>query len=396
MMSKITYLIMSYLALIISILLQPAYAIPPPDALMSLWQSALQFLGMISVVLAGAALTLKQFFAQYLVGWKRYAALSAVLISTTGVGIWWFSTSNPNTVVQAGGTPKTSSSEIPLTPQTITKSTPSSALVLPHGEYLALSEILKRDHDDYVRNWKIKTYQEMQAEAQLARKLAGLKPLEFKTIESFTPSQLATFLKMQRQQFYMLDVREDYEQAQFSITPEARARYGDLIHDIIPTQLPRNKLIIVLCHSGIRGYIAANALLKKGYTNVAFLQGGLAAWSDAKFPVTGNANYSLKPKSLTVLSLSQFKKLTDGSFKVQIDTTAPLVKTLKNLQYFPYETASNPMLKQLLQQAGNKPIALVCNSYAGCFHGLNMSYLIKQAGKNYIGIYDASGQWLIP
>lgn len=121
---------------------------------------------------------------------------------------------------------------------------------------------------------------------------------------------------------------------------------------------------------------------------------GMAAWNAAKLPVNGNANYDLQPKSLKILSPKQFKALTDKSFIIQIDTNATLVKGIKNLNQLPFETASNAMLQKLYQQAGNKPIALVCNTYGGCFHGLNLSYLLKQAGKQYIGIYDDSKQWL--
>lgn len=390
-MSTPTYLSL-ILALVIGLSLQPAHAIPPPDALMSLWQSALQFLGMISVVLAGAVLTVRQFFAHYLIGWKRYAALSVLIISTLGLGAWWISSTTTTVPVQAAN-----SSSIPAAPLPIATTVPAqpSNLSLPKGEKLAIAEILKREPDEYVRNWKIQTLNEMQQEAQLARKAAQLPTLKTTLIESFTPQALQQYLNTTPASFYLLDVREEYERSQFSIKHDAIARYGDLVHDTIPTNLPRNKLIILLCHSGIRGYIAANTLAAKGYTNVAFLQGGMAAWNAAKLPVNGNANYDLQPKSLKILSPKQFKALPDKIFIIQIDTNATPVKGIKNLNQLPFETASNAMLQKLYQQAGNKPITLVCNTYGGCFHGLNLSYLLKQAGKEYLGIYDDSKQWLI-
>ncbi len=42
-----------------------AHAIPPPDALISIWQSALQMLGVASVFMAGAYFSVKQFFSAY-------------------------------------------------------------------------------------------------------------------------------------------------------------------------------------------------------------------------------------------------------------------------------------------------------------------------------------------
>lgn len=389
-MSTPTYLSL-ILALVIGLSLQPAHAIPPPDALMSLWQSALQFLGMISVVLAGAVLTVRQFFAHYLIGWKRSAALSVLIISTLGLGAWWISSTTTAVPVQAANSSSIPAAPLPIA--TTVRAQPMS-LSLPKGEKLAIAEILKREPDEYVRNWKIQTLNEMQQEAQLARKVAQLPVLKPTLIESFTPQALQQYLNTTPASFYLLDVREEYERSQFGIKHDAIARYGDLVHDTIPTNLPRNKLIILLCHSGIRGYIAANALVAKGYTNVAFLQGGMAAWNAAKLPVNGNANYDLQPKSLKILSPKQFKALTDKSFIIQIDTNATPVKGIKNLNQLPFETASNAMLQKIYQQAGNKPIALVCNTYGGCFHGLNLSYLLKQAGKQYMGIYDDSKQWL--
>lgn len=392
-MNATTYLKISTIILLINVLLQPAYAIPPPDAIMSLWQSALQFLGMISVVLAGAALAIRQFWTTYLIGWKRYLALATLIIGTLGSVFWWFNATNPNTPVQAANTPNTD--VIPPAPQAVLATPPKTPITtLPIGEHIAVTDIIKRDKDEYTRNWKLNTLKEMEVEAQEARYLAQLPPLKFNIINSFTPKVLQETLKQQRNKLYMLDVREDYEQTQVSITQDATARYGDLVHDIIPKNLPHDKTIILICHSGIRGYIAANTLLAKGYNNIAFLQGGVGAWNDAKLPLVGNADYSLKPKSLKVLSPEQFKKVASSSFKVQIDTTAPVVKNVKDLAAFPYETASTPMLQKLYQQAGTKPVVLICNSYGGCFHGLNLSYLLKQAGKNYVGIYDASKQWL--
>ncbi|WP_020560899.1 rhodanese-like domain-containing protein [Thiofilum flexile] len=380
------------LILLSIICLQPAHAIPPPDVLMSLWQSALQFIGMISVVLAGAALTLKQFFSHYLIGWKRDLMLGILMLSLFGIGVWWFSANNSADTVHAANTSTTS---VPPAPQPLVNTPPqANKPVLPKGEKLAVGEILKREKDEYTRNWKIETLGEMQQEAQMARKAEQLPALKPVIIESFTPQALYKLLQTERSQFYLLDVREGYERSQFTIQHDAIARYGDLIHDIIPPNLARNKLIVLLCHSGIRGYLAANALHAKGYSNIAFLQGGMAAWNEAKLPINGNANYSLQPKSLKILSKQQFKALGDKNFTIQIDTNSPAIKGIKNLTQLPFETASTTMLQKIYQQAGNKPIALVCNTYGGCFHGLNMSYLLKQAGKQYVGIYDDSKQWL--
>ena len=56
-----------------------AHAIPPPDALISIWQSALQVLGVASVFMAGAYFSVKQFFSAYFAGWHRSTFILAGL-----------------------------------------------------------------------------------------------------------------------------------------------------------------------------------------------------------------------------------------------------------------------------------------------------------------------------
>ena len=46
----------------------PAHAIPPPDVVISLWQSVLQFMGVASVFIGGAILSVRQFFGHYIEG----------------------------------------------------------------------------------------------------------------------------------------------------------------------------------------------------------------------------------------------------------------------------------------------------------------------------------------
>ena len=49
----------------------PAHAIPPPDVVISLWHTVLQFIGVASVFIGGAILSVRQFFGHYIIGWKR-------------------------------------------------------------------------------------------------------------------------------------------------------------------------------------------------------------------------------------------------------------------------------------------------------------------------------------
>ena len=81
-----------------------------------------------------------------------------------------------------------------------------------------------------------------------------------------------------RENVVLLDVREPYEVAAASLPDatlipmmEIPARYAEL---------PRDKAIVVMCHHGVRSESVAAFLEANGYTDVANLTGGIAAWSN--------------------------------------------------------------------------------------------------------------------
>jgi len=77
----------------------------------------------------------------------------------------------------------------------------------------------------------------------------------------------------------VLDVREEWELQLASIP--------DVVHlpmNQIParlTELTRDAETIVMCHAGGRSMRVAQYLSNQGFTNVANLAGGIAAWSAA-------------------------------------------------------------------------------------------------------------------
>jgi rhodanese-related sulfurtransferase len=60
--------------------------------------------------------------------------------------------------------------------------------------------------------------------------------------------------------------------------PELEARSAE-----IPTDRP----VVVVCHSGSRSALATQQLLKAGRDQVANLRGGLSRWGDAGYPLEG-------------------------------------------------------------------------------------------------------------
>ncbi|MEB3234355.1 MAG: MBL fold metallo-hydrolase [Cyanobacteriota bacterium] len=60
--------------------------------------------------------------------------------------------------------------------------------------------------------------------------------------------------------------------------PELEQRLGEI---------PRERPVVVLCHSGSRSALATQQLLKAGFANVANLRGGLRRWGEEGYPLEG-------------------------------------------------------------------------------------------------------------
>ena len=377
--------------IVLAILFSPSvYAIPPPDALVSIWQSTLQLLGVVSVFLVGFYYSLRQ----YLSAWKK-PIIGFILITLIGVGAYSFLKKQTPEVIAAPITETKQPTDVPFNNS---NSLPIKNSLI-QGDTLSIEEVISREADEHTRLWKLATYKEMHSEMTAIRKHEKLPAITMQTITSFTPKSLSQHLTKSPEKLFLLDVRAAYERKQFSIAHQATAHYGDLIHSSLPEtlsqQLPKDKLIVVLCHSGLRGYIAANLLRQLGYENVAFLQGGLAAWSQQKLPINGREDYTSNFSTYPVFS--EQKVYEDKEvLKVEIDADDNIIQGIPNLIHLPFEIARSKDIDKIVQQSKTKPVLIICKSYGGCFHIQNLGYLIEQAGGKVAGVFDKTGQFVIP
>jgi rhodanese-related sulfurtransferase len=77
--------------------------------------------------------------------------------------------------------------------------------------------------------------------------------------------------------FVLLDVREPDEVATARLEPSVAIPMGQVQARL--AELPRDKEIVVLCHSGFRSDRVARYLRSNGFSNVLNLAGGIDAWS---------------------------------------------------------------------------------------------------------------------
>lgn len=77
--------------------------------------------------------------------------------------------------------------------------------------------------------------------------------------------------------FVLLDIRSDGELAQ-GVLPDAQHLPMHLI-PLRMTELPKDKDVILYCHSGARSYHACAYLAQQGYGNAINLRGGILGWA---------------------------------------------------------------------------------------------------------------------
>jgi rhodanese-related sulfurtransferase len=88
------------------------------------------------------------------------------------------------------------------------------------------------------------------------------------------------------ERFELVDVREHEEWSRGHL-PGARHLCKGIIERDVETAIPDPTTPIVLyCGGGYRSALAAEALQRMGYRNVASMGGGWRAWSEARLPVS--------------------------------------------------------------------------------------------------------------
>lgn len=80
----------------------------------------------------------------------------------------------------------------------------------------------------------------------------------------------------------LIDVREPNEWQSFHAPNATLIPLGELSSHV--SSLPKDRPIVVVCHSGNRSRQAQNTLLKAGFTDVINLSGGMVSWQQSGLP----------------------------------------------------------------------------------------------------------------
>jgi len=107
-------------------------------------------------------------------------------------------------------------------------------------------------------------------------------------LEQLDPTTVAQRLRREPDSVVLLDVREPFERELASILPSLHIPMGDVPERL--SEIPKDRDVVVYCHSGARSLMVADFLAENGFPRVANLTGGIDAWSvrvDATVPRYG-------------------------------------------------------------------------------------------------------------
>ena len=82
---------------------------------------------------------------------------------------------------------------------------------------------------------------------------------------------------------FLLDVRDPWEYRAGHVPGAQLIPLAELEQRV--NEVPRDRPVLAICHSGQRSLAAAGYLLRLGYTGVSNVDGGTAAWIERGYPI---------------------------------------------------------------------------------------------------------------
>lgn len=255
------------------------------------------------------------------------------------------------------------------------------------GDLWDIETVLRAELDVSDRVWKRELLTEISTNLNTYRSAKTLPSVEMQTLESFSPEKLHEILEQNPEAITLLDVREEYEFGGFSLKGSQSFRYGDVANDLLPIIDP-NKKVVVICFSGIRGFVAANILRMHGFRNVAFIRGGLGAWSEDGLPLEGDIdNFEFLSQRYARLNKTTLEK--NPGLKIDFRSNAALSSfTFPNTKIFYGELATTQQTDDFIVGLHRQPVMLLCQSESECYDARMFSYLYEQAGGHILGYHE--------
>lgn len=94
-------------------------------------------------------------------------------------------------------------------------------------------------------------------------------------IQEITCTELKTLLQANPDKYFLIDVRQPFEQSDGRIEPSILIPLSELPARVAELEEYRNRSIVVYCRSGSRSFQACMYLQACGFDDVANLKGGI-------------------------------------------------------------------------------------------------------------------------
>lgn len=105
-------------------------------------------------------------------------------------------------------------------------------------------------------------------------------------------------VRLYNQDAQLLDVRSEAEYKTGFIGEATNVPLSELGAKLDKLNLSKDQDVLVYCQSGARSASASKQLVKKGFTNVHNLSGGIMAWKSASLPVNKTVSKKKQRKEL--------------------------------------------------------------------------------------------------
>lgn len=336
----------------------PVFAIPPPDIIISLMQTFLSILGAMTAFLMVVFYLFRDLIVMY--SRKNKKTLFAFLFITIFIALfcmWYFQNE-------------------PIVAET------------SEGEMVSIREIIEPTPFINFVSWEQKTFLSMYDDFSNFFSQQGIRVPEVSITESFTAKDSYTYLQEHGDDALLLDVREEFEQTLYGPNhPQIlRVRYGDIANGNIEG-IPKDKKLIVICYSGLRGYLTSLLLKHYGFEDVAFVRKGLSGWQDANLPTYGDDTFIFISMSHRKLTAEDVQK---SPARVIDFSRHDLLKSdvFPYVENFAYEYSSIKDVAEKIEAIKDEEIILMCQTESSCFDATNFAYLFEQAGGKIIGYFD--------
>jgi phage shock protein E len=118
---------------------------------------------------------------------------------------------------------------------------------------------------------------------RLVPALIGLAMTGTAVAADVTPAAVAETLRDPKTAPFLLDVRTTEEFAEGRVPGARNVPVRELEARL--AEVPKDRPVVVYCHSGSRAALASRLLRERGYTDVREMTGSMMAWEAAKLPV---------------------------------------------------------------------------------------------------------------